>query len=177
MASRVEFTGYENIIDSLFTFDPDQAVKQVTECLQFSKQASRTEYGELVDALDQAEENARVALQLVANSEVALVNYKNDMETIRAGIREKAVEEMMDDSDDGDEDTEGAKKKPPKPKKRPTIADIDAYMRSTYHDELNDADDRLAKGKQMVEYFRGLATLTAQRARDLRQMVASCRGV
>jgi hypothetical protein len=168
--SKIRMTGFENIIDSVFAFDPDAVYKEVMSCLTLGQAASRTEYGHLVDALDESEENARKALQLVANAKVALKVYTGDVEIIRSELHEQATREVMNEWETPED--------PKKPLflKKPTIADIEAYKVSTYHDEWADGEKRLAEAKETVAYLEGLAALTAQRARDLRQMVASSRG-
>lgn len=166
-ASRITMSGFENIVDSLFKFDPDEVYEHVLNSLELAGQASRTDYGDLVDALDAAEENARKALQLLANAKVAAVNYENDIKVLEAELHEQAVSEIMAKYDDPMDKSVT---------KKPTVADIEAYKISTYHDEWHDMKERVTKAKRTVEYMEGLAGLTAQRARDLRQMVASCRG-
>lgn len=165
--SAIKMTGFENIIDSVFTFDAESAYTEVKASLELVGKASRTDYGELVDALDAAEENARKALQLVANAKVAGENYQNDIKVLESALHEQAVDELMGKFDDPDDKSVT---------KKPTIADIEAYKIANYHDEWHSMKERVAKSKRTVEYLEGLAGLTAQRARDLRQMVASCRG-
>lgn len=157
--SNVSMTGFESIIDNVFAFDPDVAYEQVTACLQLGQKPSQTDYGSLVNALDAGEENARVALQLLANARVALARYTADVRVIQGRLREQSVAELK---------ASGAA--------RPTIADIEAYMMAEYHDEWRDGEVQVSTAKETVHYLEGLASLVAQRARDLRQMVASARG-
>lgn len=165
--SRLSMTGFENIIESTFTFDPDTALDEVKACLTLSQKASRTEYGELVDALDLAEESARKALLLVVNSKVACANYLSDVDIIKSELHEQSVREMMLRHEDPDDKAVTRK---------PTKDDVEAYKVSTYHDEWSDIEERSQKAKRTVDYLEGLFSLSAQRARDLRQMVASSRG-
>jgi phage baseplate assembly protein W len=157
-ASQIQFSGFERVVDSLFVFDVDVALEQILGALRLSNRPSRTDYGSLVDALDEAQEVARVALQLVANAQVAQKNYEADVGVIRGELREQCVVELKG---------EGVT--------RPTLADIEARMASSFHDEYRDIEQRLQKAKSMVEYLEGLAARCAERARDLRQMVSSCR--
>jgi hypothetical protein len=159
--SGVSMTGFETIIDSVFSFDSEAVYQEVLNSLEFQGKASRAEYGMLIDALDAAEEVARKALQLVANAKVACVRYLADVDSIRGQLREDARNELLNERDGG---------------KAPTIADIEARVASAYHDEHRDIEVRIAKAKRSVEYLEGLASLTAERARDLRQMVAKSRG-
>lgn len=165
--NEVKMTGFENVVDSIFSFNPDEAYAEVMASLELSQSASRTDYGDLVNALDAAEETARKALQLVANAKVAGENYQNDIKVLESQLHEQAVEELMAKFNDPDDDTVT---------KKPTIADIEAYKIANYHDEWHAMKERTSKSKRTVEYLEGLASVSAQRARDLRQMVASCRG-
>lgn len=174
-ASSVVMTGFESIIDNLFTFDADATFANVIKGLELSQPASQTDYGTLVDALNAAEEIARQALQLVANAKVANARYTADVGVIRAELHEQCVAELMEQYRKEVEAEAGEKRKTSTARK-PTIGDIDAYKAANYNDEWSDIEERLAKSKETVHYLEGLAGLAAQRARDLRQMVASSRG-
>lgn len=165
-ASRLTMTGYETVIDNLFEFNPDAAYEQVRNGLTLGEDPSRVDYGTLVQALDDAEENARVALQLVAHAANAYAGFKSDIETIQAELHEQATSELMDAFKDPDNKDVT---------KKPTVADVDAYKRSNYHDEYSDAVAKLSKAKESVGYLSGLSGLAKERCRDLRQMVASSR--
>lgn len=165
--SRLQMTGFETIIDNVFTFDPDAAYAEVIACLELGQKASRTDYGSLVDALDDAESNVEKALRLVANAKVTLVSYKADVDVILGQLHSHAAAEYQKMFEDPS-NTEVTKK--------PTIADIEAYKMSTYHDEYADCQVRLEKAKRTVDYLEGLQKAVSERARDLRQMCASARG-
>lgn len=165
--SQIKMSGFENIIDSVFTFNPDTVYDEVKDCLTLGQNASRTDYGDLVNALDASEENARKALQLVANAKVASANYQADVDVIKSELHEQSVREIYAEFEDPDNKNV---------KRKPTKDDIEAYKVSNYHDEWSDIEDRVQKAKRTVDYLEGLAALCAQRSRDLRQMVASSRG-
>ena len=155
----VKMEGFETIIDNVFTFDPDKAFEEVKGFLESGTRPSRAEYGDLVDALDKAGEIATLAHQLVANARVSYARQTIDIAVLAASLRDQAVQELAERSD-----------------KKPTIADIDAYMTSTYYDVVMDHKEQLAKGKETCEYLEGMTRAIEQRGRDLRQMVASARG-
>lgn len=165
--SQIKMTGFENIIESTFTFNPDTVYAEVKAGLTLGTKASRADYGDLVNALDASEENARKALQLVANAKVASSNYQADVNIIRSELHEQSVREIYLRLEDQNDDTV---------KRKPTKDDIEAYKVSNYHDEWSDMENRVQKAKRTVDYLEGLAALCAQRARDLRQMVSGNRG-
>lgn len=156
-------TGFEQVIDTLFVTNTEELYQEVLNGLAMAGKASRQDYGTLVDLLDASEEIARKALVLVANCKVANSNFQADAGVIEGELRNQASVEVVRIHKEQE-------------RKAPTIADIEAYMMSTYHDEYRALKQRIAKGKATYEYLEGLAALTAQRARDLRQMVASARG-
>lgn len=166
-AGSVKMEGFETIIDNLFVFDADAAYQEVRDFLTLSGKASRAEYGMLVDALDQAAEMAVTAHQLLANARVAFSRFEVDSNVLSSTLREQCVQEIMAKFNDPDDKTVT---------KKPTIADIEAYMASNYYDEISDQKGQLTKAKESCNYIEGLVKALEQRQRDLRQMVASARG-
>lgn len=165
--SKLAMTGYENIIDNLFTVDPDALYGEVVECLELDSRASRTDYGHLVEALDRAESNVEKALRLVANAKVTYAAYSADVKVIEGELHSQAAREIQEAYEDPDNK---------EVTKKPTVADVEAYKASTYHDEYADCKTRLEKAKRSVEYLEGLQKAVSERARDLRQMCAGARG-
>lgn len=166
-ATELRMSGFETIIDSVFTFDPEAAYEEVIAGLTLSGKASATSYGELVDALDVAEDNARKALQLVAKAKVTCARFITDSDILRAELHQQATSELLAKFEDPSDRTVT---------KKPTVADIEAYKITTYYDEWADLESKTQEAKRTVDYLEGLASLTSQRARDLRQMVAGSRG-
>jgi hypothetical protein len=166
--SKIEMTGYERIIDSVFTINRDKVFEEVRAFLRFEGNPSQMSYGELVDELNQAQETAVRALQLVANANATLANYLGDVEIIKAELHEQAKIEMNAKWKDPADDEVTTK---------PTIADVEAYKVSTYHDEWADITRRVTEAKQTVAFIEGLAKRASERARDLRDMASNARGV
>lgn len=147
--------GFDAIIDTLFVFDSKESYERIQGFLVSSKKASRQDYGSLLDALDEAAEVSRIALQLVANAVVARENFESEAEVIAATLRESAIEDLKRT---GDKITNDA---------------ADARMKVLHHDEVRSLAERRAKAKQTVVYLEGLAKVATERQRDLRQMVAT----
>lgn len=158
-AASVHMEGFENIVDNLFIFDVDATYKELVAFLERIK-PSRLEYGSLVDTLDEAAGMVERAHLLAANAKVALARFEVDQGVIKGELREQAYAELLDQRDG----------------KKPTIADVEAYMAANYHDEVSSQREQTAKAKESCNYFDGLAKALQERQRDLRQMVASSRG-
>lgn len=166
--SKIQMSGFESIIDSVFTIDTNQVFREVKDFLRFSQNPSSLSYGELVDELNQAQEMAARALQLLAVAKTALATYLGDVEIIKAELHEQCVREMYEKYEDKD-DKEVVRK--------PTIADIDAYKASAYHDEWSDMTRRTSEAKETVALIEGLVRRASERARDLRDMASNSRSI
>lgn len=147
--------GFDAIIESVFEMDAPSDYKRIMKSLVSDMKPSRAEYGMLVDALDDAEENSRKALQIVANAKVARKAFEAECDVLESTMREHTVIELEKTAS-----------------KKLTLADIQAAMVSRYHDEWRDLAERKAKALALVEYLEGMAKVVQERARDLRQMVA-----
>lgn len=149
--------GFAPIVETVLIADPKECYDEIMKSLQLPKGASRVDYGTLLEELDNAQAMAANALRLVATAKRTYKSYEAEADVIRASIRKRAVEIAEKD------------------KARPTKDDIEAIMRSTYHDEYRTLQVKVEEAKSMISVLEGLVTVTRERAKDLRQMLASSR--
>ncbi len=163
-ASELSMGEHQRIVDHLFDLPhPMEIYEKVRRGLSFGGRASTLGYGDLVDALDEAETLAEEASRLNANMKVALRSFELDADVIRGAIRAEARDDL--ERQRAIAGTKGVL----------TIADIEAAMASKYPDEYRDLELRHAKAKRSCDAIETLADLARDRARDLRQMVAKAR--
>jgi len=156
--------GYDRIVATLFDMpDPHEVYLRVKSSLRLGVKASRADYGTLVDALDEAQEMADQAYDLFVNAKAAADSYDIDAQMIESGMRDQAMSVLM---------TEYQAKK----RKSPTNDDVTAWMAAQFPDEWRDVQARRGRARRMVAKLENLSQRAHERARDLRQMVASSRG-
>lgn len=155
--------GFERVVETVFSMTDEDTVEEyriLSTTLKLEGRASDASYGSLVDALDEAEEKARRASVLAANSKVAMAAYDYDAKPIVAAIREAAVDNLKANGN-----------------AKPTLADIDAEMSQAFTDEYRAIALKMEKAKRMVDVTENLSYRWQERAKDLRQMVARARDV
>lgn len=150
--------GFDAIVETLFKFDAEAAYERIKKSLQLDMKPSRAEYGMLVNALDEAEEIARLSLQMLANCKLARKSLEAEVEVLEGSMREEAQKQLRN---------EGINK--------PTIADVQARMVRNYHDTYRHLQEKKAKASATLDYIEGLTKVTQERARDLRAMVSQGR--
>lgn len=156
--------GYDRIIDTLFKLDVVEIYEECKAALSMRGQrASRADYGTLVDELDNAEEIASKAAELTANAHVQKATFEIDADIIESGMRDRARAHMEQEKADGTRTGNITQK------------DVDLYAKSYFADEWRALEVKREKVKQTVNRFDRLYTQCAERAKDLRQMVAGSR--
>lgn len=158
-----QMTGYERVIDRLFTVDVDAVYEQLEADLRLATKASRADYGTIVDALDVAEDNARLAMQLCVHAKVTRDAFLADLEVTESALREEATAIAQAQKEKGERS------------KAITNADIDAIIAARHSEEWRDLKDKRARAQRTCEYLERLAELWKERAKDLRAMVAKAR--
>lgn len=155
--------GYERIAKKLYSIDEVGEYEHLEKALTLDGPAHRADYATLVDALDQAEDNARRAHALYVNAAIAYDAFEIDARVVEGALREKVLGELQK------EKAEGARSK--------AIVEKDIALESAraYPDEVRDLHARRAKAKRMVEHFERLADLWKARARALEVMVSTMR--
>lgn len=171
--------GYDRIVDHLYDLaEPDAEYREIREALSFGarRAASGLAYGDLVDALDHAEDIAYRATLLLVNAKVAHDAYELDAKTIVAALRAGVIADLEVERARHKAAAEAAKKaktdEPVGRSKQITEADIDAALAEKYPREWRDLEMRRGKARRMIAALESLEARTIERARDLRQMVA-----
>jgi hypothetical protein len=156
--------GYARIVRSVFKIDEEKVFAQATERLRFAKRAHLVEYGEIIDALDEASEIATHVSQLRVNAKAVLKSYKADVEVLRADMRAKAVAALQAE-------------KPEKGGKTITDADVVARMAGAFPDEYRRQEELIAKVEGTVAFLDQLVEDWGARRRELEGMMRTSRRV
>jgi len=154
---------YDRISTRIFRVDVLSEYEELEAALRFGKPASRAEYGELIDALDEATDNARRAHLILVNAKVALEGFELDQTIVMSDMRAQATNALEREKESGAR------------KKAITEADVEAWMASNFADEWRSAAERRAKAKRMVEHLERLSDLWRTRCQALDTMVRTAR--
>lgn len=152
-------------------FRPTDAYLEYTELramLRSDGRASALSYGELVDALDVAEDAAHRGAELCAQAKVVHDEFDFNAKVIAAALRKNAVEELERRKAEFKAENKTAGK-------AITNDDIEAEIASQNPDEWLELESRRGKARRSIALFEDLAVRLAERAKDLRQMVARAR--
>lgn len=155
--------GYERIQRHLFAVAEWDEYEHLESRLRLDRPAHEADYATLVDALDEAEDNARRAHRLFCCGKVALEVFESHALEREAAMRSACSEELEKLK------AEGAMTK------RIANADIDALMAQKHPDEVRALAEERAKSKRMVEHFERLSELWQSRARSLQVMITTMR--
>jgi hypothetical protein len=152
-------------------FRPTDAYLEYTELrtmLRSEGRASQLSYGQLVDALDVAEDAAHRGAELCAQAKVMHDEFDFNAKVIAAALRKNAVEELERRKAEFKAENKTAGK-------AITNDDIEAEIASQNPDEWLELESRRGKARRSIALFEDLAVRLAERAKDLRQMVARAR--
>lgn len=155
--------GFERIVERVFRVDILAEYEELERGLKLSKPAHRADYSELVDALDEATDNARRAHLLVVNGKVALEGFELDTTVILADMRAQATAALQREKEAGQRN------------KTITDADVETWMAHKFPDEWRETSGRRSKAKRMVEHLDRLADLWKDRRASLDTMVKGAR--
>lgn len=147
--------GFDVLVETMFEFDAEQAYARVKQSIAALTRSDRSDYGSLVNALDEAAEASALALQLSMNARVARDTLEVEAQVIESALRDRARAALQNS---------GIAK--------PTIADIEARMSADWHDEVRALTERRSKARELANGLEGLARIASERQRDLRQMVS-----
>lgn len=164
--------GFERTITHLFKVEDEETMYlELRATLMFKdERASALGYGEIVDALDRAEENAHRGAELSARAQLDYVNFELDAKLILSSLRDNAKQELESRKAELKAETKTSGK-------QITNDDIEAEIASQHPDEWAELETRRAKAKLAVKLFADLAERLVQRAGHLRTMVARSRSV
>ncbi len=156
--------GYDRIVTHLFQLDdPMKVYEEVRESLRMGR-ASAASYGQLVDALDEAEEAAMRAMDLLVNTKDAHDGFEIDAKIILGGMRAQASSILEDQKAKG------------LLKKTITNDDVEAVMAANHPDEWQDLERKRGRAKRTIDLLTALHEAARERAKDLRAMVSKFRG-
>lgn len=157
---------HARIVDTLFDMpDPMVEYQAIRNSLTFGGRASSMSYGQLVDALDDAQAIAERASRLLANAKITHDAFKLDALVVEGVLREEAVADLQEQK------SSGARSK------QITNDDITSVMAQKFSDEYRALELKKGKAKRMVDAIEQLYDRATNRAGDLRTMVAKSREV
>lgn len=155
---------YGAIVTSVFgVADPQELYDQILAGIKPIK-ASQCSTGELLEKMDQAQENARVAKQLQVNMKATVEATELDNQVIIAAMRERATASLEAEKDAGTR------------RKAITDADVTGLAATIFPDEWRRIHEATNKAKQSLSYVENLVERCVERARDLRAILAASRG-
>ncbi len=164
--------GFERIITHQFRVtDSFEEYVRLRAALRFrNDRASALNRGDLMDALDAAEDAAHEAAELAAQAKVAHDSFEIDAKVIQASMRQEALNALTDRKAELKAST-GASGK--------AIAeeDIKAEMAAQHPDEYMSLESKRSKANRSVDLLDDLAKKLAERAKDLRAMFSNSRSV
>ena len=155
---------YGAIVTSVFgVADPQELYDQILAGIKPIK-ASQCSTGELLECMDRAQENARLAKQLHVNMKATVEATELDNQVIVAAMRERATASLEAEKDAGTR------------RKAITDADVSGLAATLFPDEWRRIHDATSKAKQTLSYVENLVERCVERARDLRAILAASRG-
>jgi hypothetical protein len=160
-ASELEMgNGLQRVVTHLFDFqgDPMETYERVRESLRLGTRASQASYGQLVDALDQAEEMAATAMELLINAKVTHDAFEIDSKIVKSALWDQATQALEQDKKSGVRT------------KQIVIADIESWIAVHHPDEWRALEVKIGQARRMVAMLEDLAERTRQRAGHLRVM-------
>lgn len=168
---------YERIVTTVFDMpDPHEEFSRLRQELELNAvKPSNANYGDLVDALDQAEKNAQRAVELVANFNLAHEAFIMDELAISGPLRERAKGALEKEKREEFERAKAELGSKAPGGKQITEADVAAAVASMFPDEARALAQRVAEGKGALLSVKSLADRWAERAKDLRAMVSTTR--
>lgn len=152
---------FASITERVFVNDALAEYNRLEAALTLGDQ--RSDYGTLLKALDQAEQNARGAHRLYVTAKVVHQKYELDAEPVQAAMWESAQVALQREKDAGER------------KKQITDADVRMMASTMFPDEWQSIQLQRAKAKAMVEHVERLAELWMNRCRTLSTMLGTLR--
>lgn len=157
--------GNDRIVTHLFQRDEDpmDTYKKIRASLRLGTRASSASAGQLLDALDQAEENAMEAFELLINAKVAHDLFEIDSKVVLGAVRASAYTVLQREKTDGIRS------------KAITDADVESAMASLSPDDYQAVQEKIGKAKRTIDLLSELYVSARERAKDLRAMVSKSR--
>lgn len=155
--------GYERVMTTVFRVDVEREFAELEGALKFDRPAHQLDYADLVDALDEATDNAKRAHRLFVNGKVALEVFEIDAALVMGDIRAQATNALQKEKEQGVRN------------KAITDADVESWMATKFADEYRANAERRAKAKRMVDHLERLSDLWKTRCAALDTMVKGSR--
>lgn len=152
---------FERIIEKVMTKTPLADFERVEKAITIGPE--RNDRGTLTEALDKAEDNARIAHALYCTARFEQERWEIEQETVLASIRTRAVVALEEEKKSGLRT------------KQITDADVVSKMAALFPDEYRHAQTRAVQVKKMVEHTLKLCELSTNRAASLRVMLEKVR--
>ena len=149
---------FEQIVARVFNVDALREYERLEAELKLGEQ--RGDYGSLQKALDEAEDNARIAHKIWVSAKAEHEKFERDFEVIQAPMWSEANAFLQEQKD------KGARSK------AITDADVKARAAELYPDEYRANAVRAARVKGMVEQTKKLSELWTNRCATLATLLA-----
>lgn len=161
--------GFGRVITHMFgVTDPFEEYAYLRGKLRSTKAGSALTQGELLDALDEAEENAFRAAELLAQAKLMEDDFGFDATLIESSMRLPAIAKLEEKKADLKASTKTSGK-------AITDSDVDAVMAEDHPDEWHVLRRKRARVERGVKLFSELHERLVQRAGHLRTMVQRSR--
>lgn len=153
---------FERIVERVFDLpDPLAQYDRLESALKLGD--ARTDHGSIQKALDEAEDNARMAHKLWCNAKVEEVAFEKEFEVLQAPWLAEAHAKLQDEKDKGSRN------------KAITDGDVRAKAAELFPDEYRGSEVRKARVKYMVKQTEKLTELWTQRCSTLQTMQSNRR--
>jgi hypothetical protein len=152
---------YGAIVETLEVEDPKGTYDMLER--QLSIGLKRTDYGTVMEHLDNAERSARLAHRLWQGAIIEVKRWEMDNEVVFAAIRSEATRSLQGEKDKGIR------------AKQITDGDVESRMATIYPDEWRAQQAQRARLKGMVASLENLSELWASRCRSLQTILTKQR--
>lgn len=149
------------IVERVFAVDALGQYERLEKALTIGEQ--RADYGTVLRALDQAEDNARTAHRLYVGAKVERERYLMDAAVVTGAMWSKATDALQREKADGLRN------------KQITDGDVRAMAATLFPDQWRENELGVVKVKAMEEHLLRLADLWASRCRSLQVVLSTLR--
>lgn len=152
---------FEKIVTKIFVEEPDKVFDRLERILKLGD--TRDDRGSVLKALDEAEDNARLAHKLWSTAQRERVRWEKDNEVIHGAMRLEATKVLQQEKAGGVRS------------KQITDADVEAMCATLFPDEYRAQEVRRASVKAMEDSIKNLAELWGKRISSLQTMLSKQR--
>lgn len=154
--------GTSKIVERIFEIDVWSTYERLEAELRIGEPGNRDRIT-LVNALDNAQENARQAHAIFVSAKVAVDRYEADAIVLAVSMREQASAELEAEKDRGER------------RKAITDADVTSKIAALFPDEWRALEEERAKARRTVANLERFADLWSKRVRTLEVLLESVR--